>query len=98
MFYFKIARLDTMKGRLFTGKRPAVQAGLFSLRQTVQWGIRIGARYRRPVFPSVSGVKGSGRNGGKTFQRVASSEKEADVFPPTKAWLLSLESRKTRTV
>ena len=33
----------------------------------------------------------------KTFQRVPSSEKEADVFPPTKAWLLSLESRKMKT-
>ena len=47
--------------------------------------------YLRPVFPSAT------MKGDKTFQRVASSEKEADVFPPTKAWLLSLESRKIKT-
>jgi hypothetical protein len=63
MFYLKIARLDSMKDDYLPVRDPRVPAGLFSLRQTVQWGIH----NLRAVFPSVGGVKGPGRNGDKTF-------------------------------
>jgi hypothetical protein len=63
MFYFKIARPDTMKRRLFTGKRPAVQAGHFIFTPDGTMGYP----YLRAVFPNAGGMKGPGRNGDKTF-------------------------------
>jgi hypothetical protein len=63
MFYFKIARLDTMRDDYLPVKRPAVLGGslFFTPDGTMEYP------YLRAVFPSVGGVKGPGRNGDKTF-------------------------------
>ena len=53
MFYFKIGRLDTMKDDYLPERDPWFRRVSLSLRQTVQWGIRICA-----VFPSVGGSEG----------------------------------------